>query len=119
MIVDLVVPEERLEPRSVTVIDRVYLAATHLISVTPKEVLCPDVHVRVLCLLVERRLMRLVLPMLVPQAPCVDGGKDECRNCDVDSQPPPEICEGLAAASFASLVRVSPLYYAERTMIQL
>ena len=63
--------------------------------------------------------MRFVLPMLVPQAPCVDGGKNQCRDCDVDSQPPPEICEELAATPFASLIRVSPLYYDERIIVQL
>ena len=109
MIVDLVVPEERLQPLLVLVANRAYSAVTHLVSITPEEVLCPDIHVRVLCLLVERRLMRLVLPMLVPQAPCVDGGKDQCRDCDVDSQPPPEICGMLAATPFAALARVLPL----------
>lgn len=48
-----------------------------LVAISPKEVLGPDVLVRVLDLLLKRRLVRLVLPVLGPQAVGIDACEDE------------------------------------------
>jgi hypothetical protein len=47
---------------------------TYLVSVSPEEVLCADVHERVLDALLERRSVGNVLPVVVPQTPSVDAG---------------------------------------------
>lgn len=49
---------------------------THLIAVTPEEVLSADVLVWVFRLVLERGAVRDVLPMLVPKTPGVDAGDD-------------------------------------------
>ena len=54
----------------------------YLVSVTPEEVLGPDVLVRVLRELFAWGLVGLVLPVLVPKAPGVDTGDAEGRDDD-------------------------------------
>lgn len=36
--------------------------------------------------------MRLVLPMLIPQSPCIHAGDNQGRNGDIDGEFSPEIC---------------------------
>jgi len=55
-----------------------------LIAVSPRESLVADVHEGVLGPLRERRLVLLVLPVLVPEAPRVHGGDDEGGDHDAD-----------------------------------
>ena len=63
MVVDLVIPEKCL------------------VSIAPEEVLGADVHVRVLDALLDG-LVRLVLPVLAPEAPCVDASDDQAGDDD-------------------------------------
>jgi hypothetical protein len=57
-------------------------STTHLVTVSPEEVLGADVLEWVLGLLLKRRAVGNVLPVLVPQTPCVDAGEDERRDND-------------------------------------
>jgi len=50
---------------------------TYLVSITPGEVLSPDVLVRVLDALLERGHVRPMLPMLVPEVVGVEAGEDD------------------------------------------
>jgi len=52
---------------------------THLVSVAPEEVLGADVLVRILSSLLQRRQVRPVLPMLVPQDIGVQASNDQAR----------------------------------------
>lgn len=54
--------------------------ATYLVSITPGEVLGPDVLVRVLDALLKRRHVRPVLPMLVPEVISVEASKNHGRD---------------------------------------
>lgn len=62
-----------------------------LVSIAPWECLRANVHVGILWSLVNRRLVRLVFPMLCPLNPCVCGCDNECGDDDA------EVCE-LAVA---------------------
>lgn len=55
---------------------------THLVTITPGEVLCPNVLVWVLGLLLKRWSMGNMLPMLGPEAVCIDAGDHEGGNDD-------------------------------------
>jgi len=65
---------------------------TNLITITPEEVLRPDILVRVLGLLLERRSVGHVLPVLDPQAVCVDGCNAQAGNHNVDGHLAPGVC---------------------------
>ena len=56
----------------------------YLVSVSPEEGFASDVHIWVFCPFVDRRLVRLVLPMFIPKTPCVHTCDDEGWNRDVD-----------------------------------
>jgi len=60
------------------------VATTHLVPIPPEEFLGPDVLVWVLDFLLERGLVRLVLPVLVPEAPGVDCGHAEAGDDDAE-----------------------------------
>lgn len=53
------------------------MSITHLVTITPEEVLGPDVLVRVLGLLLQTGAVREVLPMLIPQVVGVDRTEDQ------------------------------------------
>lgn len=72
---------------------------TYLIPVSPKEVLRPDVLIRVLDDFIQRRIVLFVLPVLVPQAPGIDAGDDQGGDRDVDCEFAPEICRLNAVVS--------------------
>jgi hypothetical protein len=55
-----------------------------LITITPKEVLRPDILIRVLDSLLQRREMRPVFPMFLPEIPGVDGAEDQGGDYHVD-----------------------------------
>lgn len=57
----------------------VYLK-THLITISPGVVLHPEVLVGVLGTLLERGHVLPVLPVLIPEVPGVDTGKQHARN---------------------------------------
>lgn len=83
--------------------------ATYLVSITPGEVLGPDVLVRVLDALLKRRHVRPVLPMLVPEVISVEASKNHGRDDGTVSLLP-----WLAhAASFPALLSryFSPLIF--------
>jgi hypothetical protein len=50
-----------------------------LISISPEEVLRPNVLIRIFNSLFQRRQVAPVLPMLVPQIPRIDTTEDEAR----------------------------------------
>lgn len=50
------------------------MGQTHLVTISPEEVLGADVLVWVLWALLKRWLVGLVLPVLGPQTPGVDAG---------------------------------------------
>ena len=79
MVVDLVVPEKSLQThfRQSPPVSNSNHSMAYLVSVTPEEVLGPDVLVRVLRELFAWGLVGLVLPVLVPEAPGVDTGDAE------------------------------------------
>lgn len=58
----------------------VVIPEQRLVAVAPREGLCADVHVSVLLAILDGRLVRLVLPVLVPSDPGVDGRNNERRN---------------------------------------
>ncbi len=64
----------------------------YLVSITPEEVLRPDVHIWVLDAFLDRWLMRLVLPVLSPQPPRIHSSDTETWDDDVDGEFAPEIC---------------------------
>ena len=70
---------------------------TYLIPIPPKEILRPNIHKRILDPVLNI-LMRLVLPVLLPQAPRVDGGDDEGGDRHINTKLPPEICASEALA---------------------
>lgn len=63
----------------------------HLIPVSPRESLVSDIHEWILCPLLDRRVVRLVLPMFFPQPPGVHAGDEEARDGDPDGEFAPEI----------------------------
>jgi len=65
---------------------------TNLVTITPEKVLRPDVLVRVLDLLLKRRSVGNVLPVLGPQAVCVDGGDAQGGNHNVNGHLAPGVC---------------------------
>ena len=64
MIIHLIIPESRLIP------------------ISPKEVLRPDVLIRILDSLFQGREMAPVLPMLAPQVVGVDAAEDQAGDDD-------------------------------------
>lgn len=71
MVVDLWVPEKSLS-QIVSMKSRIVtVMTTRLVAVSPEEVLRSDVHIWVFCALLDRTLVRLVLPVLVPKTPCI------------------------------------------------
>jgi len=73
MVIDLVVPEEGLVP------------------ISPEEVLRSDVLVWIFDSLLQWGEMAPVLPMLVPQIPCIDAAENEAWDDNVEGQSAPEI----------------------------
>ena len=55
---------------------------THLVTISPEVVLGSDVHVGILGTLFDRRLMRLVFPVLRPQPIGIDASNAEGRDDD-------------------------------------
>ena len=53
-----------------------------LITIAPRILLRPNIHVWVLYPFFKWWHMFPVLPMLIPQVPCVEGGNYQTRNCD-------------------------------------
>jgi hypothetical protein len=64
MIIHLIIPKQRLIP------------------ITPEEVLGPNILIRVLDSLLQRRQMLPMLPMLVPEVLGVDGAEDQAGDDD-------------------------------------
>ena len=52
-------------------------ANSHLIAITPWEVLASNILVRVLCAFFEWRHVVPMVPMLVPEVVSIDSGKDQ------------------------------------------
>ena len=55
------------------------LVISNLIAISPEEVPCPNVLIRIFNSLLQRRQVAPVLPMLVPQIPRIDATEDEAR----------------------------------------
>lgn len=72
VVVDLVVPEERL------------------VAIAPKEVLGADVLVGVLGLLLHGRLVGFVLPVSVPPHLTIDSSHEQAWHGKIDGELPPE-----------------------------
>jgi hypothetical protein len=53
-----------------------------LVPISPREILRPDVLVRILDPLLQRRQMLPVFPMLVPKVPGIDAAEDEAGGHD-------------------------------------
>ena len=60
--------------------------STHLVTIAPEKVLRPDVLVRVLDALLQRREVLPVLPVLVPQVPSIETTEAEDGNDDAASK---------------------------------
>lgn len=67
----------------------------YLVTVAPEEVLRPDVLICVLIALLNWRLVRLVLPVLDPETPCVDASDDDGRDHDTVSERQPVLLSHL------------------------
>lgn len=83
---------------------------THLVSVAPEEVLGADVLVRILSSLLQRRQVRPVLPMLVPQDIGVQASNDQAREghaVKVSISVSPVQFTSLGPRSGGSLTRVT------------
>jgi len=65
-----------------------------LIPVTPEEVPGANVHVWVFRAFLDGRLVRLMLPVLIPQTPGVDTANAQGGNDDVDGELAPKIARG-------------------------
>ena len=63
---------------------------TYLIPIPPKEILRPDVHIRVFYPVLNV-FVSLVLPVLLPEAVGIDAGDEEARDGDVEGKFAPEV----------------------------
>ena len=62
-----------------------------LIPIAPREVLGPQVLVRILDALLKRRKMSLVLPVLIVEVIGIDARDEQGRDTDVDRKLAPEL----------------------------
>lgn len=82
MVVDLIVPEERLHSSVSHLMSNGRGTKTDLVTIAPPEVLGADILVRVLGLLFHGRLVGLVLPMGIPPQLRIDASDDQSGNGD-------------------------------------
>ena len=90
MVVDLVVPEKGLRKPTLTCFF-LNVSHTNLVTISPEEVLRPQVLVGVFNSLLQSRKMLPVLPMFVPQVVGIDASEDQAGNNDTGKEVRDEI----------------------------
>lgn len=85
MVVDLVIPAviSPSAPRTSTSFLWEYIQQ-RFIPISPRKILRPDILIRILDPLLQRRQMLPMFPMLVPKVPGVDRAEDQAGGHDTD-----------------------------------